>query len=70
MPRTPIAFESVQVISTTELTMRCRVQSKVIVVGNLQVLSGTTVRNVGDVGRLVLPRWAVHDLGLTEPAPE
>jgi len=69
MPKTPIVFERVQVIFTTELTMRCRVEGKVIVVGNLQVLSGTTVRDVGDVGRLVLPRWAVHDLGLTEPAP-
>lgn len=70
MPETPIVFESVQVISTTDLTMRCRVQGKVVIIGSVQALSGTTVRGVGDVGRLVLPRWAVHDLGLTEPAPE
>jgi len=70
MPKTPIVFERVVVLSTTELTMRCRVQGKVIVVGHLQSLSGTTVRSAGDVGRLVLPRWAVQDLGLTEPTTE
>jgi hypothetical protein len=32
------------------------------------MLPGSTISEAGDVGTLVLPRWAVQDLGLTEPA--
>lgn len=67
MPETPIAFSDVEVLSASGMTMRCRVQGKVVVVGRLQMLPGTTVRQHGDCGTLVIPRWAVHDLGLTEP---
>jgi hypothetical protein len=67
MPETPVAFEDAEVLSATDLTMRVRVQDKVVVVGNAQPLAGTTVGRAGDRGRLVLPRWAVRDLGLTEP---
>jgi hypothetical protein len=67
MPETPITFDGVLVIETTEITFRCLVEDKEVVIGNLQPLKGTTVRVKGDRGRLVLPRWAVRDLGLTEP---
>jgi hypothetical protein len=67
MPDTPITFEDVEVLSTTDLAMRCRVQGKIVLIGQSQYLNGTTVHRAGDRGRLVLPRWAVADLGLTEP---
>ena len=60
--------EDVQVLSATGMTMRCQLQGKVVMVGRLQIMAGTTVALEGDVGRLVLPRWAVQDLGLTGPA--
>ncbi len=70
MPDTPIVFEDVEVLSATDLTMRCRVQGLVVIIGRGQPLSGTTIRAAQDRGRLVLPRWAVHDLGLPEPAAD
>ena len=67
MPNTPVAFDDVEVIAETGLTLRCRIQGKEVVIGVAQWLPGTTVRHAGDRGRLVLPRWAVDDLGLTPP---
>ena len=67
MPETPIAFEDVEVLTAGGMTMRCRVLDQVVVVGRMQIMAGTTISLEGDVGRLVLPRWAVQDLGLTEP---
>jgi hypothetical protein len=68
MPDTPVIFENVRVLSSTDLAIRCLVGGKVVIVGAAQPLPGTTIRRPGDVGRLVLPRGAVRDLGLTEPA--
>lgn len=68
MPETPITFEDVEVVGASSLTLKCRVQGRMVTVGRLQVLPASTVTNVGDRGRLVLPRWAVQDLGLIEPA--
>jgi hypothetical protein len=70
MPETPITFEDVEVVSATDMTLRCRVQGKVVVIGVSQYLHGTTVRGAGDRGRLILPRWAVQELGLTEPTSQ
>lgn len=67
MPNTPVVFDDVEVVAETGLTLRCRIQDKEVVIGNAQWLAGTTVHHVGDRGRLVLPRWAVDDLGLTPP---
>jgi hypothetical protein len=67
MPETPIAFEDVEVLTAAGMTMRCRVLDKVVVVGRMQIMAGTTISLDGDVGRLVLPRWEVQDVGLTEP---
>jgi hypothetical protein len=69
MPDSPVAFDDVEVVSATELAIRCRIAGKVVVVGSAQPLEGTTVRRAGDHGRLVLPRWAVVDLGLLDLAP-
>jgi hypothetical protein len=67
MPETPITFEAVEVLRASEMTMRCRVQGKDVTVVRLQVMHGTTVQREGDRGRLVLPRWAIQELGLPEP---
>jgi len=67
MPDTPIVFENVEVLTSTDCALRCRVQGQVVFVGRLQILAGTTVRRPGDVGRLIVPGWAVRDLGLPEP---
>ena len=70
VPNTPIVFEGVEVVSATDVTLRCRVQGMVFTVGALQFLRGTTIHRAGDRGRLVLPRWALRDLGLAEPHSE
>jgi hypothetical protein len=67
MPDSPIIFDDVEVVSDTDMTMTCFVQGKVVMVGRSQPMTGTTIRQRGDRGRLVLPRWAVGDLGLHEP---
>jgi len=68
MPETPIPFDDVEVVAATDMTLRVRIQGRELVIGRGQVLlDGTTVRVPGDRGRLVLPRWAVQDLGLREP---
>jgi hypothetical protein len=66
MPETPIAFDNVEVLRASDRTLRCRVGTKDVTVGRLQVMHGTTVAQEGDRGRLVLPRWAVRELGLPE----
>ena len=68
MSETTITFDGVEVLAASDLAMRVQVQDKVIVVGNSEPLAGTTIRWLGDRGRLVLPSWAVRELGLSEPA--
>ena len=67
MPETPIRFDNVEVLSATDMSMRVLIQDRVVMVGRAQPVDGTTVCRAGDRGVLVLPRWAVRDLGLTEP---
>ncbi len=67
MPDTPIVFEDVEVLSATDLTMRCRIRDAIVIIGRGQPLPGTTIRAAHDRGRLILPRWAVLDLGLPDP---
>lgn len=68
MPETPVTFDDVELVEANGMTLRCRVQGKLVIVGSLQALPGTTVRRPGDRGRLMLAPWAVQSLGLTEPA--
>lgn len=67
MRETPITFSNVSVDDSTSLSLRCTLQGKLVQVARLQMLPGSTISEAGDVGTLVLPRWAVQDLGLTEP---
>jgi hypothetical protein len=70
MAEPTVTFDDVHVVTASDLAMTVRVQRKVVVVGNAQPLAGTTVRWLGDRGRLVLPRWAARELGLWEPTEQ
>ena len=59
MPETPIAFDNVEVLAKSGLAYAVRIGGKEVFVGLAVPLRGTTVATVGDVGRLVLPRWFV-----------
>ena len=68
MAEPTITFDDVHVVTASDLAMTVQVQGKRIVIGSAQPLAGTTVRRLGDRGRLVLPRWAARELGLSERA--
>lgn len=57
-------FDGVEVIEHTGLVLRCRVGEKVVGVPPALTLSGTTIANTGDYGRLVLSRGLALNLGL------
>ena len=69
VPDTPIPFDDVEVVEDTGLTLHYRIAGKVVIVGRAVPLDGTTIRHVGDVGMLVLPRWFVEQNGLRSPTP-
>ena len=63
-----VTFDDVHVVMASDLAMTVRVRGKLVVLGSADPLAGTTVRWLGDRGRLVLARWAAHELGLSERA--
>jgi hypothetical protein len=62
-----VVFEGVEVIGDNGLALKCMVERHAVWVGHLQVLPGSSVRVVGDRGRLVIPGWLARDLGLPPP---
>jgi hypothetical protein len=60
VPDTPILFENVEMLATSRLGHVLRINGRVVFVGYAVPFSGTTVAAVGQVGRLVLPRWFVQ----------
>ena len=68
MAEPTVTFEDAQVVASSDLAIQVRVQGKVVFIGNLQPLPGTTIRRLGERGRLVLPLWVVRELGLYTPA--
>ena len=59
-----VEFDEVEVVSTNELFMMCRIGSQIVAVPSLEVLPGTTISGDGDHGRLVLSHRLVFALGL------
>jgi hypothetical protein len=68
MSEPTITFENVEVVASSDLAMQVRVQGKVVFIGSAQPLRGTTIRRLGQRGRLVLSLWTVRELGLSAPA--
>jgi hypothetical protein len=59
-----VAIEDVEVIGETELTLICRIRGRRVMIPRLQIDRRSTVRRVGDRGRLIVPRWLADDLDL------
>lgn len=57
-------FLGVEVLDDGGLTLRCRIEGKVVSIPPLRMLEGTEVRRTGDRGRLVIPWDVAVDLGL------
>jgi bifunctional DNA-binding transcriptional regulator/antitoxin component of YhaV-PrlF toxin-antitoxin module len=57
-------FDDVEIVRDTGLVLMCRVGPKVVGVSPRRMLPGTTVRALGDRGRLVLPREVALNIGL------
>jgi hypothetical protein len=60
MPETPIVFDDVKMLNASSLGRTFRIGGKDVFVGSAVSLEGTTVVVIGQVGRLVLPRWFVE----------
>jgi hypothetical protein len=63
-----VLFTNVLVVMDTGLALKCRVGNSMVNVPPLRLLPGTTIRQPGDRGTLVLPLDIAKDLGLV-PAP-
>jgi len=59
-----VALEDVRVLADNGMALKCLVARREVWVGHLQVLRGSSVRAIGDYGRLVIPVWLARDLGL------
>jgi hypothetical protein len=68
MSEPTVTFENVEVVSSSDLAMQVRVQRKIVFIGSLQALPGTTIHRLGERGRLVLPVWVARDVGLAARA--
>ena len=64
MPETPIVFDGVKMLNACSLGHTFRIRGKDVFVGSAVPLEGTTVGIVGQVGRLILPRWFVDQEGI------
>lgn len=59
-----VVFDEVRVLADNGMALKCLVNRREVWVGRLQVLRGSTVRDVGDCGKLVVPGWLARDLDL------
>jgi hypothetical protein len=60
MPETPIAFDGVTMLTSNGLGHMFKIGDKEVFVGSAVPMPGTAAFVVGQVGRLVLPRWFVE----------
>jgi len=59
-----VEFTDVEVLAATDITLRCFVGKRFVVVPALRTLPGTSVARRGDRGSLVLSRDLAEKLGL------
>jgi hypothetical protein len=64
VPETPIVFDDVKLLTNGFLGRTYRIGDRDLFVGSAVPLKGTTVGVVGQIGRLVLPRWFVEQEGI------
>jgi hypothetical protein len=60
-----IAFLDVEVLADNQLVLLCRVNGRLVSIPPGRMLPGTTIRQHGDRGTLVLTRQIAALLGLT-----
>src|SRR5262245_8920302 len=61
-----IVFPEVEVLDTSGLVLRYRIDGKIVGIPRLRLLPGTTIARTGDHGKLVLGREMASELGLVE----
>ena len=61
---TRVEVTNVEVLDAGSLVMKCRVGEKILFVPPLRLLPGTTIRRIGDNGKLVLEQDLARELGL------
>jgi len=57
-------IDDVEVVGETDITLICRIRGRRVMVARLQIDRRSTVRQVGDRGTLIVPRWLANDLGV------
>jgi hypothetical protein len=65
-----IEFADVEVLDESVAALLCRIAARRVAVPSLLLQPGTTVRQPGDHGTLVIPRWLGIGLGLVWPFPK
>jgi hypothetical protein len=60
-------FQGVEALEARGPDLVCRLGQHVVCVPRLLIASGSDVREAGDRGRLVIPRWLAIGLGLLSP---
>ena len=72
MPNIPVEYDDVEVLQTSAFGFWCRIpgHKMTVFVGAIVPTRGTTIRGVGDRGRLVVPKWFAEDEGLPVPAED
>jgi len=63
-PDDPFTIETAEVISEGRRASLCRVDERGLWIPNDRILPGSEIRNNGDRGRLLVPRWLAEHLGL------
>jgi hypothetical protein len=65
-----VQFCDVQVIEEADTSLLCRIGGRQVTIPSLLLQPGTTIRQPGDCGTLVIPRWLGIAVGLVWPLPQ
>lgn len=60
-----LSYADVEVLTATGTALIVRVKGRRVTVPRGDLAPGTTIKNDGDRGTLVIPRWLADTLGLT-----